>query len=159
MIKYSLRCDNAHDFESWFSDSASYDMQRKRGFVSCPACNSTTVEKQIMAPRVFTSEQREAAAPVLPAPGTAPNPAPTQPMAMLSDEAKQMREMIRAFKAHVEANTHDVGRNFAEEARKIHYGETDGRPIRGQASFAEAKELHEEGIGVVPLPHLPDDLN
>jgi hypothetical protein len=156
MIKYSLRCDNAHEFESWFSDSASYDMQRKRGFVSCPVCNSAQVEKQIMAPRVFTAEQREAAVPV---PAPAPSPAPTQPMAMLSDEAKQMRAIIRAFKAHVEANTQDVGRNFADEARKIHYGESEGRAIRGQASFSEAKELHEEGIGVLPLPNLPDDLN
>ncbi len=155
MIKYALQCDAGHEFESWFPDSASFDSQAKRGFVSCPACGSITVQKQIMAPRVRNSEERralkrrEAAAPA----GEA------QPMAMLSDEAKAMRRMIRELHEKVTASTVDVGDRFADEARKIHLGETEEKAIRGRATLDEARALHEEGIGVMPLPPLPDDRN
>jgi hypothetical protein len=155
MIKYALQCDQGHGFESWFPDSTSYDTQAKRGFVTCPVCGSAKVEKQIMAPRVRTSEERrspEGHPPV-------PEAAPAQDMAMLSEEAQQMRAMIRELHAKVQANTEDVGERFADEARKIHYGDVEEKAIRGKASFEEAKALHEEGIGVLPLPPLPDERN
>jgi hypothetical protein len=155
MIKYALQCDGGHGFESWFPDSASYDTQAKRGFVSCPVCGSAKVEKQIMAPRVRASEERRALSKRKPVPAEAP----PQAMAMLSEEAQKVRAMIRELHEQVKANTEDVGDRFADEARKIHYGEVEEKAIRGQASFEEAKELHEEGIGILPLPSLPDERN
>jgi hypothetical protein len=152
MIKYALSCDNGHGFESWFPDSASYDRQAKRGFVTCPVCNSAKVEKQIMAPRVRNSEERRSLKRAAPT-------AEPQPMAMLSDEAQQMRAAIRELHEKVKANTVDVGERFADEARKIHSGEVAEKAIRGKATMAEARELLEEGIGVLPLPPLPDDRN
>jgi hypothetical protein len=154
MIKYALQCDNGHGFESWFPDSASYDMQAKRGFVTCPVCGSVKVEKQIMAPRVRNSEERRSLAKRDAAPE-----APPQQMAMLSDEAQQMRAMIRELHKKVKASTVDVGENFADEARKIHAGEVEEKAIRGKASLEEAKALREEGISVLPLPPLPDERN
>ncbi len=153
MIKYSLACENGHPFESWFSDSASYDMQAKRGFVACPVCNSVRVSKQIMAPRVVTSE-RKAEAPPVPAP-----PAAQAVEAVFDGDAPAMREMVRAFRSFVVANTEDVGKNFAEESRKIHYGEAEGRAIRGEASGEDVRDLLEEGIQIMPVPILPEDRN
>ncbi len=155
MIKYALTCDSGHGFESWFEGSDAYDKLRKRGFVTCPACGSAKVEKQIMAPRVVNSEERRALSRRKP---KADVPVP-QPMAMLSEEAQQMRRMIRELHEKVKANTEDVGERFADEARKIHYGEVKEKAIRGRASFDEAKALHEEGIGVLPLPPMPDERN
>lgn len=155
MIKYALQCDSGHGFESWFPDSASYDVQVRRGFVSCPTCGSPKVEKQIMAPRVQASEERRQLSKRTPSP---PEASP-QSMAMLSEEAQKMRAMIRELHEKVKANTEDVGERFADEARKIHYGEVEEKAIRGQATFEQAKELHEEGIGVLPLPPLPDERN
>ncbi len=152
MIKYALICDNGHSFESWFPDSASYDRQVRRGFVTCPVCNSAKVGKQIMAPRVRNSEERRA----LSRPAAT---ADTQPMAMLSEEERQMRAAIRALHEKVRASTEDVGDRFADEARRIHYGEVEEKAIRGRASHEQARELLEEGIGVLPLPPLPDDRN
>jgi hypothetical protein len=155
MIKYALTCGKGHDFESWFEGSGAYDKLCKRGFVTCPACGSADVEKQIMAPRVVNSEERRSLSKRKP---PAEPPAP-QPMAMMSEEAQQMRRMIRELHEKVKANTEDVGERFADEARKIHYGEVEEKAIRGRASLDEAKALHEEGIGVLPLPPLPDERN
>jgi hypothetical protein len=155
MIKYALQCERGHGFESWFPNSASYDTQAKRGFVACPVCGSAKVEKQIMAPRVRNSEERRSLGKRKPA----PEAAPPQDMAMLSDEAQQMRAMIRELHEKVKANTEDVGERFADEARKIHAGEVEEKAIRGKASLEEAKALVEEGIGVLPLPPLPDERN
>lgn len=155
MIKYALRCDKGHGFESWFPDSAGFEKQRKRGLVDCPACGSAKIVKQIMAPNV-----RPKGVAIEPQ-SVAATPAPTADPAfvMASDQARHLRAMMREMHAHVVANTEDVGGKFAEEARKIHYGETEERAIRGKASLAEAVELHEEGIGVMPLPGLPDERN
>ncbi|MGL4241680.1 MAG: DUF1178 family protein [Beijerinckiaceae bacterium] len=156
MIKYALQCDQAHAFESWFPDSASYDRQAKRGFVSCPVCGSIKVEKQIMAPRVRNSDERRALSKKKAPPADAAAP---QPMAMLSEEAQKMRAAIRDLHEKVKANTEDVGERFADEARKIHYGEVEEKAIRGRANLEEAKALVDEGIGVLPLPPLPDERN
>jgi len=149
MIKYALACDEGHGFESWFPSSDAYDEQRRRGFVTCPVCDSPTIEKQIMAPRVARTD-------TTPLPIAAPEP---QPVAILSEKERQMRTMLRAFRQHVQQNAEHVGDRFADEARKMHYGEAEQRSIYGEANPAEARALLEEGIEVRPLPIVPDDRN
>ncbi|MDF2689668.1 MAG: hypothetical protein K0Q80_2634 [Microvirga sp.] len=149
MIKYALACEQAHEFESWFPSSEAYETQRKRGFVTCPFCNSPKVEKQIMAPSVARTDK---AAPVT----ATPEP---QPMAVLSDQERELRAALRALREHVMKNSEDVGKGFVEEARKMHYGETEERSIYGEADMEEARALLDEGIDVLPLPVVPDDRN
>ncbi len=129
MIKYALRCEREHGFESWFPDSASYEKQRKRGLIDCPVCGSTKVDKQIMAPNIRVSAEIEVPVPAAPA---APE---IRPSSWRASRAQKLRAMIREMHAHVAANTEDVGARFAEEARKIHAGEADDRAIRGRASL------------------------
>jgi hypothetical protein len=148
MIKYALACEQAHEFESWFPSSDAFETQRKRGFVTCPFCNSAKVEKQIMAPSVARTDK----APKGPAPEQ-------QPMAVLSDRERELRAALKALREHVMKNAEDVGKGFVEEARKMHYGETEERSIYGEADLAEARALLEEGIDVLPLPVVPDDRN
>ena len=148
MIRYSLACEQAHEFESWFPSSEAFETQRKRGFVTCPYCNSARVEKQIMAPSVARKDK-------LP---DAPVPGP-QPVAVLSDREQEIRAALRALRDHVMKNAENVGKGFVEEARKMHYGEAEERSIYGEADLAEARALLEEGIDVLPLPVVPDDRN
>jgi hypothetical protein len=158
MIKYALQCEKGHSFESWFPDSAGYDQQRKRGLVDCPVCGSHKIEKQIMAPNVRVKDGgiRPLVAPVQEA---SPETTAVVSDGPLGEEARKFRAMLKEFHEHVKANTEDVGSKFADEARKIHYGEVAERAIRGQASAEEARDLHDEGIGFLPLPPLPDDRN
>ncbi len=149
MIKYALACEEGHTFDSWFPDSAAYDKQRKRGLVACPECGSTKVEKALMAPAVLGGE-RDKSAP-------APEGQPAEPL--MDDRRRHAREMIARLKRDIEANTDDVGGRFPEVARAIHQGEEPERPIRGRASLSEAKALIEEGVGVLPMPTLADELN
>jgi hypothetical protein len=157
MIKYALICDSDHEFDSWFRDSASFDKQAKRGLVSCPVCHSAKVSKAVMAPRI--------ARPALPPPEAAPpadSPvadAKAQPVALLDEREKVLRDAIRNLRQMIEANTDDVGRGFSEEARRMHHGEIPARSIRGQASLEEARALLDEGIEVMPVPLLPDERN
>ena len=148
MIKYAMACEQAHEFESWFPSSEAFETQRKRGFVTCPYCNSARVEKQIMAPSVARKDK-------LP---DAPVPGP-QPVAVLSDREQEIRAALRALRDHVMKNAENVGKGFVEEARKMHYGEAEERSIYGEADLAEARALLEEGIDVLPLPVVPDDRN
>jgi hypothetical protein len=148
MIKYALACEQAHEFDSWFPSSEAFETQRKRGFVTCPFCNSAKVEKQIMAPSVARTDKAL----------TAPAPE-AQPMAVLSERERELRAALRALREHVMKNAENVGKDFVEEARKMHYGETEERSIFGEADLAEAKALLEEGIDVLPLPIVPDDRN
>lgn len=148
MIKYALACEQAHEFESWFPSSDAFETQRKRGFVTCPFCNSAKVEKQIMAPSVARTDKTPVA--------TAPEP---QPMVVLSDRERELRAALRALRDHVMKNAENVGKDFVEEARKMHFGETEERSIYGEADLAEAQALLEEGIDVLPLPVVPDDRN
>ena len=169
MIKYSLVCESAHGFESWFPDSASYDTQVKRGLVECPTCQSKQISKALMAPAVSTSRRKEAhreamqaaaVAEAAPAPAAAAvPPAPQQPVALLDERQQAVRAMIRELHDKLTENSTDVGSSFPEEARRMHDGETPQRSIHGQATFEEAKALVEEGIPVLPLPVLPDDRN
>lgn len=156
MIKYALHCEKAHAFESWFPSSDSYEAQRKGGFVACPVCGSTRVDKALMAPQVARKDRRDAPAPV-PGPPV-PTPVPG-PVAKVSPLEQELRAKIRELREHVVKNADPVGDRFAEEARKIHYGETEHRSIYGQATPEEAHELAEEGIEFHALPVLPDDRN
>ncbi|WP_018387437.1 DUF1178 family protein [Ancylobacter sp. FA202] len=163
MILYRLCCAKEHEFESWFRDSAAYDDQRARGLVTCPVCGSPEVEKALMAPALGRAARKfaaEAAAETAPmeAPEATP-PAPTQPVALVSEKEQQLRAMLRAVRAHVVANSVDVGDEFATRARRMHEGEEEKRAIRGEATPDEVRALIEDEIEVLPLPVLPDDRN
>jgi hypothetical protein len=157
MIRYALVCDNGHAFESWFNASADYDVQVKRGLVACPECNSPKVSKAIMAPAI-ASRREIALMPAEVSAGT-PTSAEAGEVVLVDERARALRAMVRQLHAHVVANTEDVGASFPEEARKIHYGETETRSIRGRASMEEASAMLEEGISFHPLPIVPDDRN
>jgi len=154
MIKYALVCEQGHDFESWFADSAAFDKQAKRKLVTCPSCGSAKVEKAIMAPRIAGARKRAAAVEAPPAP--APEKAP---VAMISPQEREVRAKLKELRDHLTKNAADVGPQFPEQARKMHYGEIEHRSIYGVASPQEAKDLAEEGIEVYPLPVLPDERN
>jgi hypothetical protein len=159
MIRYTLQCAKGHAFESWFANSAAYDKQAKRSLIACPICNSTKVEKAIMAPRLGRSEPAAAEAPApMPAPAAAP-PSPPTSVAMTSPMERELRSKLRELREHIVKNADYVGRGFPEQARKIHYGEVEHRSIYGEATPEEAKELHEEGVAFHPLPVLPDEFN
>jgi hypothetical protein len=160
MIRYALICQQGHEFESWFQDSAAYDKQAKRGLVSCPHCGSAKVEKAIMAPRLSATAKRRSKAIEAPetAPEAAPVPAPA-PVAMISPQEQEIRAKLKELRDHLTKNADNVGAKFPEEARKMHYGEIEHRSIYGVASPKEAKELSEEGIEFHPLPSLPDERN
>lgn len=152
MIKYALVCDAAHEFESWFASSSSYDTQVKRGYVNCPYCQSTKISKAIMAPNVARTDRPEAETPAAPV-------AQPQQMALLDERQQALRDMIRELHEKIVASSDDVGAAFPEEARKMHDGETPTRSIRGKASFEEARALLEDGIPVLPIPDLPEERN
>ena len=158
MIRYALACNKAHAFECWLPSSEAYDAQRAQGLLTCPVCNSVKVEKQVMAPSVARTDKAPAAPVDTPAPPVA-EAAPPQPVALLSEHEQAFRAMLKAVRAHVTQNADYVGSGFAEEARKIHYGEIEHRPIYGEASPVETKALLEEGIEVHPLPIVPDERN
>ncbi len=130
MIKYQLQCSMAHEFEGWFGDSEDYDRQEQGGLLTCPVCGCEKIEKALMAPALSgvkkSSVKKE----------TPPNP-------------------FKAMRDYVERNFENVGERFPEEARKIHYGESDKRNIYGAASLSECKELVEEGVEITPLPGAP----
>ncbi len=159
MIRYTLACERRHSFESWFQNSAAYDKQAKRGLVTCPICGSAKVEKAIMAPRLARADVPEPP-PSIPTPPAATPPAVAKtPVAIMSSPERELRQKLKELRDHVTKNANYVGPKFPEEARKIHYGETEHRSIYGEASPDEAKALHEEGIEFHPLPILPDDQN
>lgn len=142
MIRYALHCDRAHEFEGWFASSEDFDAQKARGLVTCPACNSAEISKTLMAPSVATARKKEEARAVV-------------LEAAQREAVKKLKEVV----AEIRANAEDVGDRFAEEARKIHYGETEARGIIGQTTPDDAHALLEEGIEIAPLPILPDDVN
>lgn len=155
MIRYALVCDEAHEFESWFASAGAYDEQARRGFVTCPYCNSPRVEKAIMAPSVARRDREEAVR--TPAPAT--NAPPAQELALVDAKMAEVRAMVRALREKIIEHTTDVGAAFPEEARRIHDGEAEARPIRGQASWDEAQALIEDGVEIMPIPPSPDERN
>ena len=163
MIRYDLRCDAGHTFDSWFRDSASYDEQARRGLVSCPACGSAKVEKQIMAPAVARTDRDIVARPVPEQtpeqPAVPAAPAPSGPVALISERERAFRDLVREFRRMVTEKAENVGPRFAEEARAMHEGLSEFRAIYGEATPEEARALHEEGIDAFPLPSLPDERN
>ena len=131
MIKYNLKCDNNHNFDAWFSDSSNFEEQNKKNLIFCPKCNSTKIEKNIMAPNIGSKKQSYTNA--------------------LTTE-KNYEKIIKNVRKHVEKNFEYVGDKFADEARAIHYGEKEEREIYGETSVEEAVDLIEEGVNVSPIP-------
>ncbi len=135
MISYSLHCHKGHEFEGWFRDSAAFDEQSFAGQLGCPVCDSMRIEKAIMAPAVSGTKKSS------------------------KGRADEMRQFATGLRKYVQENADYVGPTFAEEARKIHYGETPDRHIYGEATHKEAQELVEEGVDVAPLPPDPEGAN
>jgi hypothetical protein len=160
MIRYSLRCDRGHEFESWFQNSSAYEQQEKRKLVNCPACGSAKVERAIMAPQIVSKKGRESAppAPAVSTDVTAPAPTPASTPLMMAQE-RELRAKLKELRDHIVKNADNVGEHFPVEARKMHYGDIEHRPIYGEASPDEARALIEEGVEVSPLPVLPEDRN
>ena len=136
MIKYTLNCNNGHQFDSWFSDSASFEELREKGHLECAICSSKKVSKSLMAP-VVNPKKKET---------------------LLSKQSELEKE-IKALKQKIMATATDVGENFSAEARAMHYGEKEEKPIFGKTTVDEAKELAEEGIPFTPLPWSDDKVN
>lgn len=157
MIRYALKCDKDHSFESWFQNAAAFDSLTAAGMVVCPECGSSTIAKSLMAPKVRPSRTAakalDGATPdaSVPVPATAP-PTPAPPSIEPDPEvARQIAEL----KSKVEAESDYVGDKFVSEARAMHLGDSPDRPIYGEAKIEEARELLEEGVPVMPLPFLP----
>jgi hypothetical protein len=148
MILYDLRCRKGHVFEAWFRDSAAYDGQVAAGGIACPTCGSKKVEKAPMAPRLSRGALTEAAGANAEARSDA---AERRAEAETAKAAKAMRE-LRELRRKVEANCDYVGGAFAEEARKIHYGEAHPHNIYGETSDEEAKALNDEGVSFARIP-------
>jgi hypothetical protein len=158
MIRYSLHCERGHAFESWFQSSSAYESQEKRKLVTCPACGSAKVERAIMAPQIVSKKGRDIAAPP-PAPAaSAEVTAPSSTPLMMAQE-RELRAKLKELRDHIVKNADNVGERFPNEARKMHYGDIEHRPIYGEASPEEARSLIDEGVEVSPLPVLPDDRN
>ena len=143
-----LRCAAGHGFEGWFASEDDYGAQRERGLLDCPVCGNADVARLPSAPRLHLSGAREPAAPPAAAPAPAPVAKGSTEVALQSQLAARLAEAV----AEVLRNTEDVGTRFAEEARRIHYGETEAKAIRGQATPAEREALADEGIEVFTLP-------
>ena len=160
MIRYSLRCERNHSFDSWFQSSSAYDLQVKRKLVTCPACGSAKVEKAIMAPQIVSKKGRDIAAPV-PEPAAAVPAEVTAPVStpLLMAQERELRAKLKELRDHIVKNADNVGERFPNEARKMHYGDMEHRPIYGEASPDEARALIDEGVEVSPLPVLPEDRN
>ena len=137
MIRFSLHCDHDHEFEGWFRSNDDFDTQVEKQLVSCPVCGSDKVGKALMAPSVATGRQKEKIA------------------IAMSKMASELREMAKK----VRENSDYVGSDFAEEARKIHFGEAEQRGIYGEATRDEVEALVDDGVDVMPLPVFPDDHN
>jgi hypothetical protein len=141
LIRFSLICEHEHEFEAWFRSDDDFETQRKRGFVDCPSCGSRKIDKALMEPAVSTGRKKEKVA-----------------LAMGEEQRRVMAQM-KAMADTMRANADYVGDKFAEEARKIHFGEADARGIYGEATFEEAKGLVEDGVEFMPVPVFPDEQN
>ena len=161
MIRYALRCEQGHGFDSWFPSSSAYDRQVKHGLIECPRCGSAKVEKAIMAPQIARKKGRAPVSEPAVAEAAAPVPAlaPTEPSPLMLSQERELRAKLRELREHITKVADNVGPGFADEARKMHYGEIEHRPIYGEASTDDARALIDEGIEVMPLPLLPDDRN
>ena len=163
MKVFNLGCEAGHAFEGWFGSEDDYAQQKQGGLLECPFCASRDINKRLSAPRLNLgrSAGRPGPAfepgtepgledPAVPAPAGAPAPRPPSPEAEAT-MALMHKAWLKAVRYVIE-NTEDVGGRFAEEARRIHYGESPERGIRGQTTAQERESLLDEGIDVVPLP-------
>ena len=148
MIHYDLICEEGHEFDGWFSNSAAFDDQVRSGLVTCIHCGSVKVEKQLMAPGI-------------PVKGNRKSEPPAKPILASTFDPRQQKivQAMRELRRAVEENSEYVGDKFAEEARKIHYEEAEKRGIYGETTPQDAQALVEEGIEIHPLPDLPEDGN
>jgi hypothetical protein len=147
MIKYRLGCEAGHEFESWFHAIGDYDAQRQSGFLACPICGSTEIAKQPMAPALVKGRGKETSA------------SPRHSGRNESQDAEPTLGALRTFRQKLIENTEDVGPRFADEARRIHFGEAEERGIRGKTTAEEARAMLEDGVPFGILPPLPEDLN
>lgn len=139
MIIYDLRCTHSHKFEGWFKTADDFRSQNENGLLSCPVCGTSEVVKLPTASRIKRHSSAKASS---------------------SDElAVAEQSLLRKIHDYIDSNYVDVGSEFPEQARKIHYGEVKPEPIRGTATADEAQELHEEGVNVVALPSAPISKN
>ena len=163
MIKYQLICDKSHEFEGWFGDSAAFESQQESGLLTCRVCGSADVRRALMAPNLASPKTRKTdLAEQQPSAQPAPQPqAPQQASGALPPAAaRKMQELMsemRALQTKIREECRDVGNDFAEEARKIHYGEVEPEGIYGQATAEEREALDEEGIKIMDMPWLPKD--
>ena len=155
MIHYQLRCSHQHEFDGWFKDSAAFEKQARRGLVDCPVCGDVAVTRALMTPAVATRDlaRTDPAAPTE-APAAPPAPAATS-MAATGKLPAHMRAALQRLRAEVEKNCAYVGPEFAEEARKMHRGESDKRGIYGETTPEQAESLADEGIEVARIPWVP----
>lgn len=165
MIVFDLRCKKDHVFEAWFKDSAAYEEQVEAGVVRCPVCGSKRVEKALMAPNVTTRRQNKESSAPNPEPASSPaaagaalQPAKSSGSVTTNADLEKVTEVMQALtelRDNVERECDYVGGDFAEEARKIHYGETEPRGIYGESSDEDAKALEEEGVEFARVPWIP----
>lgn len=141
MIRFGLICEKEHEFEAWFRNSDDFEAQQKKQLVVCPVCGSHKVDKALMAPAIASNRGKERVA-----------------LAM-SEEQKKALAQLREISIKVRENADYVGPKFAEEARKIHFGEVEPRGIYGEATPEEARSLAEDGVEFMPLPTFPEDRN
>lgn len=176
MKKFTLGCEQNHEFEGWFADAESIRQQISQGLLDCPYCGSTQLEKRLSAPHLSTpktkariaAQQHNAPAadpagapPAATPPATAPSSAPASGQTTLSppagDGAAALRMAVRALQQKIKTEFTDVGDKFADEARKMHDGDTEQQNIYGTCTPDEQRELAEDGIEVLPLPDLPPE--
>lgn len=143
MIRYRLNCSSGHEFEGWFRDSKTFEAQSKNSALECPLCGDKEVTKAIMAPSL-----RKVG-----------GSTPAQPSSTPAPDSQKLRQFMAGYRKFIEENAEYVGPKFPEEARKIHYGETEERHIYGESSLKDVRELIEEGIEIAPVPPDPGDLN
>ena len=165
MIKYQMICDKSHEFEGWFGNSAAFESQQESGLLTCPVCGSADVRRALMAPNLASPKTRKTdLAEQQPSAQPEPQPQPQAPQqasaALPPAAARKMQELMsemRALQTKIREECRDVGNDFAEEARKIHYGEVEPEGIYGQATAEEREALDEEGIEIMDMPWLPKD--
>lgn len=148
MIRYALKCEAGHGFDSWFQSAAAYDSLARAGHLSCAVCGSAEVSKSLMAPRVTSAESAETPAPQAPT-------TPEKTVPKLSQPQSDVEKALAALRRKVEENSDYVGKNFVREARAMHEGRKPERSIYGEARLDQARALVEEGVPLMPLPFKP----
>lgn len=168
MIHYQLQCQGDHLFDGWFKDSAAFESQAQAGLIACPLCDSIQVRRALMTPSLgrgknagldrVASEDSTPAGPKVAPQGLVPSTSPPVGALAVPDMPDKLRSLLQQLRVEVEKHCDYVGKDFAEEARRIHYGETKARGIYGETTASEAEALADEGVefGVMPWPRRSD---